>query len=315
MNFIDTFKYNYHLKIIHTLVKDGDLENVKNKIKSLKKNDFAIYKKILKDNANYLVNSIDLSDIINNNIVWLNSYNKDDLSVLKDFLNFYFSDSLDDISFIEYEDLLVGENSHQNITVEDIAENQYQRIINTTFNKKKINFVLNNSAFYHTSNNLFFTKTSLSKTFIYLVKNPIETYLFLKEKKFNGDQDLALNYFLNLDQRPHQLNYKDTNIDINIRSWLTNLLSWSDENVKETFRGIIIKYEDLMKNSSEQFRDIIAHLVQCDLLDKINYSQIDKYIESHNFEYNNKLKSELSGKEKKFLSRELDKNDSSYYEW
>ena len=315
MKFIDTFKYNYHLKIIHALVKDGDLDNAKNKIKNLKKNDFAIYKKILKDNANYLVNSIDLSDIINNNIVWINSYNKDDLKVLKDFFNFYFSDSLDDISFIEYEDLLVNESSHQHITVEDIAENQYQKIINTTFNKKKINFVLNNSAFYHTSNNLFFTKNSLTKTFIYLVKNPIETYLFLKEKKFNGDQDLALNYFLNLDQRPHQLNYKDTLIDINIRSWLTNLLSWTDENVKETFRGMIIKYEDLIKNPSEQLRDIIAHLVQCDLLDKINYSKIDQYIETYNFESNNKLKSELSGKEKKFLSRELDKNDSSYYEW
>lgn len=315
MNFLKNFKYNYHLKMIQSYIQNGDIDNTKKKLNYLKKNDFLTFKRILENNIKYLHSNIDLSVIINSNIVWLNSFNKKDLNIIKDFLIFYFDDHIGDIAFIDYEDLFLEQSKNYHMTEDDVAETQYQKLINLTFNKKKINFILNNAAFYQTNNNLFFSTNSLSKTFIYLVKNPIDTYLTIKNENFNGNQDHALNYFFNLDGRPHLFEKNDMKVYINVKSWFTNLSSWTNENIKEALRGLVIKYEELSLSPNDYFAEIIAHFVQCNLTDNINYKKIDDYFKHINFDTKIRYKSDLSGKEKKFLFRELNKNKNQFYEY
>lgn len=315
MNFLKNFKYNYHLKMIQSYIQNSDIDNAKKKLNDIKKNDFLTFKRILENNIKYLHSNIDLSEIINSNIVWLSSFNKKDLNIIKDFLIFYFDDHIGDIAFIDYEDLFLEQSKKNHMTEDDVAETQYQKLINLTFNKKKINFIVNNAAFYQTNNNLFFSTNSLSKTFIYLVKNPIDTYLTIKNENFNGNQDHALNYFLNLDGRPHLFEKNEMKVYINVKSWFTNLSSWTNENIKEALRGLVIKHEELYLSPNDYFAEIIAHFVQCNLIDNINYKKIDDYFKHINFDTKISYKSDLSGKEKKFLFRDLNKNKNQFYEY
>ena len=315
MNFIKNFKYNYHLKLVQSYLQNGDFDNATKKLIDLKQKDFLTFKRVLESNIKYLQSNMDLSEVINSNIVWLSSFNKKDLNIIKEFLVFYFDDHIGSNFYINYEDLFLEQSKNYYMTEDDVAETQYQKLINLTFNKKKINFILNNAAFFQTNNNLFFSTNSLSKTFIYLVKNPIDTYLSIKNDIFNGNQDHALNYFLNLDGRPHLFEKNEIKVDINIKSWFTNLSSWTNENVKETFRGLVIKYEELSASPNDYFAEIIAHFVQCNLTDNINHKKINDYLQLFNPEAKISSKSDLSGKEKKFLFRELNKNKNQFYEY
>ena len=46
------------------------------------------------------------------------------------------------------------------------------------------------------------------------------------------------------------------------QSWKVNTESWTNENVKSTFNGMIINYEELINNPLEIFTSVIGHLNQ-----------------------------------------------------
>ena len=115
---------------------------------------------------------------------------------------------------------------------------------------------------------------------VHVVKNPIDIYL--KHKEQNNSSQAALNYLGNFAQGDN-VNKINNNIDKyvvneNKQNWNTTVKSWTDENVKNAYRGKIIKYEDLCQNTEEELISLIFHLKQSGLELDIDYNFIDKFV-------------------------------------
>ena len=88
-----------------------------------------------------------------------------------------------------------------------------------------------------------------------------------------------------------------------ISSWSENYLSWLRNN---QFRRLFIKYEDLITNKYETFRDIIVFTnTLMNKVEGVNKSKLQKAIETTNFDV---LK-------KKEVSETFDGSESSFKNW
>ena len=58
------------------------------------------------------------------------------------------------------------------------------------------------------------------------------------------------------------MNEKGAQIENTTKDWSTNVLSWTNLNVINTFRGQIIKFEELINNPEQILAESISHLVQ-----------------------------------------------------
>ena len=59
--------------------------------------------------------------------------------------------------------------------------------------------------------------------------------------------------------------------------------SWANSNTIATFRGAILKIEDIHKDELQFFSDIIAHLITNGIQISIDYKKIQSFIETNNF--------------------------------
>ena len=88
-----------------------------------------------------------------------------------------------------------------------------------------------------------------------------------------------------------------------ISSWAENYLSWLRNN---KFRRLFVKYEDLIENRYETFRDLIVFTnTLMNNVEGVNKLKLQKAIETTNF---NVLK-------KKEMSEAFDGSDSSFKNW
>ena len=88
-----------------------------------------------------------------------------------------------------------------------------------------------------------------------------------------------------------------------ISSWAENYLSWFKNN---QFRRLFIKYEDLIKNKYETFRDIIVFTnTLMNNVEGVDKSKLQKAIETTNFDI---LK-------KKEMSETFSGSESSFKDW
>ena len=88
-----------------------------------------------------------------------------------------------------------------------------------------------------------------------------------------------------------------------ISSWAENYLSWLKNN---QFRRLFVKYEDLMANKYETFRDIIVFTnTLMNRVEGVNKSKLQKAIESTNFNI-------LKNKE---VSETFEESESSFKNW
>ena len=86
--------------------------------------------------------------------------------------------------------------------------------------------------------------------------------------------------------------------------WSTNVSSWTNENVVNTFRGLVIKYEDLINDTYDNLAGIIFHLNEAGLNIKLDYQKIQYFIDN-NKPLNQTHETEISSSSKKRLSRVL----------
>ena len=88
-----------------------------------------------------------------------------------------------------------------------------------------------------------------------------------------------------------------------ISSWAENYLSWFNNN---QFRRLFVKYEDLISNKYETFRDIIVFTnTLMNRVDGVNKSKLQKAIETTNFDV---LK-------KREMKEAFDRSESSFKSW
>ena len=236
-------------------------------------------------------------------IIWLASYPKSGNTYVRAFLSaYYFSESGEfDFSQISKIDQFPHEKFFRE-KASNISEASKQWLpIQREINKdKKIRFFKTHSFLGNYQGNQF-TSSETTLGAIYIVRDPRNVLTSLKNH-YSFDDDKALKMITDKTRSLMSNNGSHASFTY-ISSWAENYLSWFKNN---QFRRLFIKYEDLIKNKYETFRDIIVFTnTLMNNVEGVNKSKLQKAIETTNF---NVLK-------KKEISETFDGSESNFKNW
>ena len=236
-------------------------------------------------------------------IIWLASYPKSGNTYVRAFLSaYYFSENGQfDFSQISNIDQFPHEKFFKQ-RVNSISEASKQWItIQREINKdKKIRFFKTHSFLGHYQNNEF-TSPETTLGAVYIVRDPRNVLTSLKNH-YSFDDDKALEMITDKSRSLMSNNGSHASLNF-ISSWAENYISWFKDG---RFRRLFIKYEDLITNKYETFRDIIVFTnTLMNKVEGVNKLKLQKAIESTNF---NDLK-------KKEISETFDGSQSSFKSW
>ena len=114
-----------------------------------------------------------------------------------------------------------------------------------------------------------------------------------------------MNTFLNSDNKPLKYTFDNSMLAVTRKNWAVYNNSWSDPNVANTLRGVILKKTEYFENPDEFYGSIVLHLRQSGYDIPLNYSFISEYI-SENIPDNIDIEIDISNHEKKALKREVE---------
>jgi len=236
-------------------------------------------------------------------IIWLASYPKSGNTYVRAFLSaYYFSENGQfDFSQISNIDQFPHEKFFKE-KVNSISEASKQWLpIQKEINKdKKIRFFKTHSFLGHYQNNEF-TSPETTLGAVYIVRDPRNVLTSLKNH-YSFDDDKALEMITDKSRSLMSNNGSHASLNF-ISSWAENYISWFKDG---RFRRLFIKYEDLIANKYETFRDIIVFTnTLMNKVEGVNKLKLQKAIESTNF---NDLK-------KKEISETFDGSQSSFKSW
>ena len=236
-------------------------------------------------------------------IIWLASYPKSGNTYVRAFLSaYYFSENGQfDFSQISNIDQFPHEKFFKQ-KVNSISEASKQWLpIQKEINKdKKIRFFKTHSFLGNYQNNEF-TSPETTLGAVYIVRDPRNVLTSLKNH-YSFDDDKALEMITDKSRSLMSNNGSHASLNF-ISSWAENYISWFKDG---RFRRLFIKYEDLITNKYETFRDIIVFTnTLMNKVEGINKSKLQKAIETTNF---NVLK-------KKEVSETFDGSESSFKDW
>ena len=236
-------------------------------------------------------------------IIWLASYPKSGNTYVRAFLSaYYFSENGQfDFSQISNIDQFPHEKFFKQ-KVNSISEASKQWLpIQKEINKdKKIRFFKTHSFLGNYQNNEF-TSPETTLGAVYIVRDPRNVLTSLKNH-YSFDDDKALEMITDKSRSLMSNNGSHASLNF-ISSWSENYISWFRDS---RFRRLFIKYEDLITNKYETFRDIIVFTnTLMNKVEGVNKLKLQKAIESTNF---NDLK-------KKEISETFDGSQSSFKSW
>ena len=236
-------------------------------------------------------------------IIWLASYPKSGNTYVRAFLSAYYFSENGQFDFSQI--LNIEQFPHEKYfkqKVKGISEASKQWIpIQREINKnKKIKFFKTHSCLGNYQGNQF-TSPETTLGAVYIVRDPRNVFTSLKNHySFNDDKALKMI----TDKTRSLMSNNGTHASLtHISSWAENYLSWFRNN---QFRRLFIKYEDLVENKYETFRDIIVFTnTLMNRVEGVDKSKLEKAIETTNF---NVLK-------KKEMSETFDGSDNSFKSW
>ena len=236
-------------------------------------------------------------------IIWLASYPKSGNTYVRAFLSaYYFSENGQfDFSQISNIDQFPHEKFFKQ-KVNSIGEASKQWVsIQREINKdKKIRFFKTHS-FLGSYQNSEFTSPETTLGAVYIVRDPRNVLTSIKNH-YSFDDDNALKMITDKTRSLMSNNGSHASLTF-ISSWAENYLSWLKDN---RFRRLFVKYEDLITNKYETFRDIIVFTnTLMNRVEGVDKSKLQKAIETTNF---NVLK-------KKEISETFDGSQSSFKSW
>lgn len=318
--FLNKIKFNYNVKVLDDLFKAKNYDSAIEIILKIKSNK-DLYKALLNYlNDNYLLN-FSHSQFYKKKIFWLIGYDQDDIKFLNNFFKFYFEKlKKNNVLMTDYKNFiniglesLFSNPNDKKISFEQIV--QYSNLFQTSslLNTDQQSIIVSSSsAFFEAKNNRYFIYPNTTKSYVYIIRNPFQLYLRHKSKT-NSSQD-ALNSLNQADYESLQPNSKNyINIVENRQNWNTNVHSWIDENVKNSFRGKIIKFEDLRASTYDTLVEILFHFKQSGLDVDLDYDLINNYVSSNIVESD--LPDNLSKQEIKMITNSLDKAILSEFEY
>lgn len=314
MSLIQNIKLNYKLKVLDELFEKKSFEELKEILAKEKKDNPNIYFQLLKNYDAKFLKETNYSDFYDKKINWLISYDLDSIEIVSSFLDFYFSKFAPSKFQNEYylkvlsKELSYFSSDFSQINFEQIIKNSslFQTIILLS-TEYDYNFFQSTGAFFEAKqfNNLF-TNPNMSNSFIYILSDPF--LLFKKYKEKFNSSEAALNEICNFNNETNKYFSKsdDNKIFEDVRkSWNVNVKSWTDPNVINSFKGLIVRYEDIIANPEENFVQILYHLKQSGEKIDVEYSIVTEYLD--NFRGPIIEKNSLSNKEIKIIRSNLDK--------
>ena len=236
-------------------------------------------------------------------IIWLASYPKSGNTYVRAFLSAYYFSENGEFDFSQISK--IDQFPHEKFFKEKVnsiseASKQWMPIQREINKDKKIRFLKTHSFLGNYEGNQF-TSPETSLGAIYIVRDPRNVITSLKNH-YSLDDAKALEMIMDKTRSLMSNNGSHASLTY-ISSWAENYLSWFRNN---QFRRLFIKYEDLITNKYETFRDIIVFTnTLMNRVDGVNKSKLQKAIETTNFDI---LK-------KKELSETFDGLESSFKNW
>jgi hypothetical protein len=236
-------------------------------------------------------------------IIWLSSYPKSGNTYVRAFLSaYYFSESGQfDFSQISNIEQFPHEKFFKK-KVNSISEASKEWMPNQKrINKdKKIRFFKTHS-FLGNYQNSEFTSPETTLGAVYIVRDPRNVLTSIKNH-YSFNDDNALKMITDKTRSLMSNNGSHASLTF-ISSWAENYLSWFRDN---RFRRLFVKYEDLITNKYETFRDIIVFTnTLMNRVEGVDRSKLQKAIETTNF---NVLK-------KKEVDETLNLSESGFKNW
>ena len=236
-------------------------------------------------------------------IIWLASYPKSGNTYVRAFLSAYYFSENGQFDFSQI--LNIEQFPHEKYfkqKVKGIREASKQWIpIQREINKnKKIKFFKTHSCLGNYQGNQF-TSPETTLGAVYIVRDPRNVFTSLKNHySFNDDKALKMI----TDKTRSLMSNNGTHASLtHISSWAENYLSWFRNN---QFRRLFVKYEDLITNRYESFRDIIVFTnTLMNRVEGVDKSKLQKAIETTNF----------SVLKKKEMSETFDGSDNGFRSW
>ena len=236
-------------------------------------------------------------------IIWLASYPKSGNTFVRAFLSSYYysKDGNFDFSLLEHIKQFPNEEffSKKFNNIEEASE-EWVRAQKKVIENKKIKFFKTHSCMA-TYKERPFTTAETTLGAIYIVRDPRNVFTSIKNH-FSMNDDDAMEMIKDK-QRGLISDEGIFSTYTLISSWANHYNSWTKTN---HFRRLIIKYEDLISNSYETFRDIIVFTnTLINRTEGVNKEKLIKAIESTDFK---KLKD-------KEIKDGLDKSVTSFKKW
>ena len=282
MKIIQNIKYQYQLKLLEDLFKENKFSEINSHLSEYCKKSPINGYNLLKKFIPQILNITSEEKILNDNIVLINSFEKNDCEIISKFIDYYLSK----IRFSKFEvsnyqneltSIIMSLKNLNKIEQDDIFNNSiYYQSILTYLKKDVVQFLDNQFAFFSTPANINFTNIRLSKCYFLLIEHPYNIFQKIKNKL--NSKDLAINEFLNSDDIPLINNFKNVELSVIRKGWGVFTNSWSDPNVVNSLKGAILKKEEFYDNPEEFFASIILHLRQSNFDIPLDYSLINEYV-------------------------------------
>ena len=216
-------------------------------------------------------------------IVWIASYPKSGNTWVRSFLTAYYycKDGVFDINnLIKIQDYPNKQFFKNEVKKGEIHKHWEESQINIV-NQKKIKFLkTHNSLISAFGKN--FTEPKYTLGVIYIIRDPRNVITSVKNHNDFKTYEEALNMMQNdnavISDYSYLNNHAKTNI---INSWRINYQSWLRNNY---YRRILIKYEDMLKNPYQTFRDIVIFVnTICKFNDNFDEKKLNNSIETTSF--------------------------------
>jgi len=311
MSILANIKKNYHLNFLDDQIKSKNYQQIEKHLQKIIQTGNPIIFELLEHVLLKTINNTESEKLFKRKIVWVNSFDLEDVRYINSFLNYYFSKTNTNFSKVQaYETVLLSllsnfSTSHR-IEFENFVRNsaiyQFFILLNQT---SPFVFLNTNAAFFEAPKNKQFTYTNFTQAYIYICSNPLK---ILKRYVDGGlSKSDAIIQLCNLDKSLYEHKIDDTKLDltamINRQNWAVNFQSWNDNNVKLTFQGHLIDNDDLLNSPEDSLIELLSHLNVSSIEFETNYKYVEEFIYHHESRPQSPI--EISNKEKKIILREL----------
>ena len=221
-------------------------------------------------------------------IIWLSSFPKSGNTWMRHLLsNYYFNEEkvFDFYKSEKIKKFKVQKDFRKKIDKSDVVKSlneNSQYWIKSQENWKSegdILFLKNHNANVSFKNN-FFTNDEISKAIIYIVRDPRDvvisaSYFWKKSIDWVIEKICNDEYFTSINERD------DTDFEF-YSTWKINFISWIYAKHTEKVPKILIKYEDLLKDTNKEFNKILDFINKLNG-EKTNISQLNFSVENSQF--------------------------------